>query len=107
MVSLGLLAPTTVAKEVVAESVCNVADPYCHNFAKVKEYYLDLGNTEENFEPLVQHLRVFTDFGLTWPVNAGVYSALKPFVQSELYADRANKGTKIKLYEPTWSFMNP
>jgi len=24
-----------------------------------------------------------------------------------LYADWANKGTKIKLYEPTWSFMNP
>ena len=184
VMSLGLVAPTTVAeevvaptavaKEVVAEAACDVADPYCHNFAKAKEYYLELGNTEESFEALVQHLRVFTDFGLmarvmgdpeesaklmavladpdvvhlmlrgmqepvmwdTWvkqltnpqayiemslvainpmtyikwmtsPVNVDVYSALKPFVQSELYADWANKGTKIKLYEPTWSFMNP
>ncbi len=169
-----MVAPATVAKEVVAEAACDVADPYCHNFAKAKEYYLELGNTEESFEALVPHLRVFTDFGLmarvmgdpeesaklmaaladpdvvhlmlrgmqepvmwdTWvkqltnpqayiemslvainpmtyikwmtsPVNADVYSALKPFVQSELYADWANKGTKIKLYEPTWSFMNP
>jgi hypothetical protein len=184
VMSLGLVAPTTVAeevvaptavaKEVVAEPACDVADPYCHNFAKAKEYYLELGNTEESFEALVQHLRAFTDFGLmarvmgdpeesaklmavladpdvvhlmlrgmqepvmwdTWvkqltnpqayiemslvainpmtyikwmtsPVNVDVYSALKPFVQSELYADWANKGTKIKLYEPTWSFMNP
>ena len=107
VMSLGLLASTTDAEEVVAEPVCNVADPYCHNFAKVKEYYLELGNTEESFEALVQHLRVFTDFGLTSPVNGDVYSALKPFVQSELYADWANKGTKIKLYEPTWSFMHP
>ena len=184
VMSLGLVAPTTVAeevvaptavaKEVVAEPACDVADPYCHNFAKAKEYYLELGNTEESFEALVPHLRVFTDFGLmarvmgdpeesaklmaaladpdvvhlmlrgmqepvmwdTWvkqltnpqayiemslvainpmtyikwmtsPVNVDVYSALKPFVQSELYADWANKGTKIKLYEPTWSFMNP
>ena len=71
------------------------------------KYYLELGNTEESFEALVQHLHVFTDFGLTSLVNGDAYNALKPFVQSELYADWANKGTKIKLYEPTWSFMNP
>ncbi len=74
VMSLGLVAPTTVAeemvapatvaKEVVAEAACDVADPYCHNFAKAKEYYLELGNTEESFEALVPHLRVFTDFGL-------------------------------------------
>ena len=28
------------------------------------KYYLELGNTEESFEALVQHLHVFTDFGL-------------------------------------------
>jgi len=174
VMSLGLVVPTTAAEEVAADPTCDVADTYCHNFAKAKEYYLELGNTEESFDALAQHLRVFTDFGLmarvmgdpeesaklmavladpdamhlmlrcmqepamwdTWvkqltnpqayiemslvainpmtyikwmasPVNADVYSALKPFVQSELYADWANKGTQVRFYEPTWSFMDP
>jgi hypothetical protein len=96
-----------VASIAVAEPACDVAGPNCHHFAKAKGYYLKLGNSEERLEALVQHLRVFTDFGPTSLVNANVYSALKLFVQSELYASRVNKGIKVKFYEPTWPFMNP
>tara|TARA_B110001454_G_scaffold135347_1_gene125915 strand:- start:117 stop:329 length:213 start_codon:yes stop_codon:yes gene_type:complete len=37
VMSLGLLASTTVAKEVVAEPTCDVVDTYCRNFAKANK----------------------------------------------------------------------